>query len=138
MNKSDYINKLDTIKMKSYLEQLMKDSKLKFKGSTTATNSRNNIKHISSNRQMNNQVNFVLIPNNTNNMNDENNEMSEYVGLSSFDKSIKYLLKDLVSVKRTNSIFSNMNEKKWFTFANKVWESIKKSPIISEYYRLMT
>jgi hypothetical protein len=121
-------------KMKSYMEQLMKDSKLKFKGSTLNTNSRNNIKHISSNKQMSNQINFVLIPNNGGNNQNEN----DYIGSSSFDKSIKCLLKDLLSVKRTNTLFNNMNEKKWFTFANKVWDSIKKSPMISEYYRLMT
>lgn len=52
---------------------------------------------------------------------------------------MKALSKELLSIK-VNAGESGcvLTEKKWFVYANRVWDTIKKSSFISEYSRLMT
>lgn len=143
LNKSNQINKLELSRMKSYIESIMKDSKLIYKGSISSSASNLIIDFKKRNCQKstndsNDEINFVQILNIKNKSNIGENKMFEtYSGESKIEKSIKYLLRDILSVRRTTQIFQ-LNEKRWFNYAGKVWEAIKRSPLISEYYRLMT
>ena len=68
-------------------------------------------------------------------------EVKEFDGMLSSERSAKGLLKELLSIKKASQPSANgqvFSEKKWFVYANKVWDTIKKSPFISEYSRLMT
>ncbi|CAF0985675.1 unnamed protein product [Brachionus calyciflorus] len=98
LNKCNYLSRVDLINMKRVFANLMKDSKLLYKGDI--------------------------------------GEMKEFNGLSNMDKSIKNLLKELLSIRKPSQ--TGFTEKKWFYYAGKVWETIKKSSLISEYSRLMT
>ena len=128
------------LKMKSTIENLMKGSKLIYKNSLREFNwfgINTSTKKSSSKEYKNKQsdsVNFVLIPkvkqktnyiNGFLNDNEEDEEvMGAFNGLPSLEKSAKYLIRELVSVKRnvssqaSSSVLNNVSgahvtEKRW-------------------------
>jgi hypothetical protein len=79
------------------------------------------------------------------------------------DRCVRNLLHELLTIKRAHASFTTgpslttqhqqqqlgmgmaslaggqfISEKRWFSYAAKVWETIRKSPLIAEYNRLMT
>lgn len=153
LNKSDYLNKLDLSKMKNVLAYLMKDSKLIYKGSINDINQSTPGSFLLNSKQKRRRaqgddsenINFVVLPK----LNQADQEINNFNGLPSMDRVIKNLLRELLAVKRSKSCFigtqssanqtgQNLSEKRWFTYANKVWDTIRKSTLISEYNRLMT
>lgn len=149
LNKIEYLNKLDLIKMKSIVDQLLHDSKLIYKGSLNNLDTSNGLNLISKQRRgtdKSSSVNLAFIPK----VSEPRQTISEFDGLASLTKSVKCLLRELLSVRRGQSMVNHLNntnsnvnnlqfsEKRWFAYANKVWETIRKSQLIGEYNRLMT
>lgn len=156
LNKCEYVSRVDLIKMKSVFGSLMKDSKLNYKGLIGAdANSNPSMLSKAKKSQRNaDELNFVVLPSFKNKNEHNLGEMREFNGMPSMERSIKTLVKDLLSVKRASvsqqSLLSSsttgtqnqpsavFSEKKWFAYTQKVWDTIKKSSFISEYSRLMT
>ena len=81
-----------------------------------------------------------------------------FSGMPSFERSVTTFTNQILGIKRTgqanvpnngqqtaassgngsNLFGPNFTEKKWFAFANKMWDLIKKSTALNEYNRLMT
>lgn len=135
LNKSGFNNKLDTFKMKTTIDNLMKDSKLSYKNSINelswfATQKNRGNKQNTENID---SVNFVVMPK----LKPKNGLDSEsFNGLPSVETSAKWLTRELLGV--TRNLNSNVTEKRWFSYANKIWDAIRKSQLINEYNRLMT
>lgn len=148
LNKIEYMNKNDTVKMKACIDSLLNDSSFIYKGSI---NDLNSLQITSSKQRRNQNVNFVLVPK-VESIKHTNQQVTEYDGLPSLNRCVKHLLREILSVKRSQSVINPLNnlnsanpnsnlvfsEKRWFTYANKVWETIRKSQLIGEYNRLMT
>ena len=166
LNKSEYVNRLEMSKMKSILHTLLRESKmLTYKGSFSSPDILSNL--YSSRRQTSTStkrtrqsttdesenVNFLCIPKFISKKTELSDEI-EFRGMPSSNKCIKSLLKEILAMKRTNCMFMSgsgqtsglttpnrdqiLTEKRWFMFASKVWEAIRKSSLIAEYNRLMT
>jgi hypothetical protein len=117
LNKSEFVNKLDMLKMKSTIENLMKGSKLIYKNSlrefnwfTTNTITRNIYGTNNFKNKLSDSVNFVVIPkvkqkNNTNNavFLDQEEMDGTVKGSHSLETSAKYLVRELLGVKRNMS-----------------------------------
>ena len=69
--------------------------------------------------------------------------------MPSFERSVNTFTNQILAIKRhtgqsastvvsSNLFGPNFTEKKWFAFANKMWDLIRKSASINEYNRLMT
>ena len=139
---------VDTVKMKACIDSLLNDSSFIYKGSI---NDLNSLQITSSKQRRNQNVNFVLVPK-VESIKHTNQQVTEYDGLPSLNRCVKHLLREILSVKRSQSVINPLNnlnsanpnsnlvfsEKRWFTYANKVWETIRKSQLIGEYNRLMT
>jgi hypothetical protein len=168
LNKIEYINKNDIAMMKSSIDSVLKNSKLIYKGSMNGLNGLQMISRPTQRRNHTNEqqqpgqiVNFVLVPK----AEKSRQSIAEFDGLPSLDRCIKYLLREILAVKRTQSAVNPLNilngsttttttttttstssslnnlvfsEKRWFSYANKVWDTIRKSQLIGEYNRLMT
>lgn len=144
LNKSESLNKLDLSNMKNCLNTCLKDSKLAYKGSIQDQAQSSSFLLNTRQRRRNTNdwdtVNLICLPK------FENENSLEFSGLPRVDRSVKNLLRDVLAVKRSNCSFiggpshsgQNMSEKRWFSYANKVWDTIKKSALMSEYNRLMT
>lgn len=121
LNKAEYINKTDTTKMKSCIDKLLQDSKLIYKGSISEINGSQLT--LKAPRQRNNNqssqtanVNFVFVPkaekSTKHSSSASNVSVTEYDGLSSLNRCIKHLLREILSVKRSQSTMnplSNVN-----------------------------
>jgi hypothetical protein len=145
LNKSGFVSKLDTFKMKTTIDNLMKDSKLSYKSSLSEFNAwsaaatrrdRNraltqNSVNKSKEEKSVDSVNFVVMPRFGRFCDSES-----FNGLPSVETSAKFLTRQLLGMSR--NLNSNVTEKRWFSYANKIWEAIRKSQLINEYNRLMT
>jgi hypothetical protein len=152
--------------MKNSIKNLMKDSKLNYKGSISDDFSSKkssslfltSSKNLISEHEHIENVNFALLPKINESSSTTSSNLIQYKGISSMDHVIKKLLHEVLSVKRARSSFTSgpintttaqqqqfntlgsqfISEKRWFAYANKIWEKIRKSPLIGEYNRLMT
>ena len=147
------------------MENKLINLKLIYKGSMNGLNGLQMISRPTQRRNHTNEqqnpgqnVNFVLVPK----AERSRQSIAEFDGLPSLDRCIKYLLREILAVKRTQSAINPLNilngstttttttstssslnnlvfsEKRWFSYANKVWDTIRKSQLIGEYNRLMT
>lgn len=134
LNKIEYLNKLELDKMKSVIDQILSGSKLIYKSKFVNFDS-NGLNLINKSKQDKSSVNFALLPKAI-----KSKDLSEYDGLSSLNKSVKCFLRNLLSLKQNGNANNNLKftEKRWFAYANKVWETIRKSQLINEYNRLLT
>lgn len=135
LNKSEFVCKKDVDDMKKCVDRILRDFKLQYKGSICEFNS-----HLGQKKRINeDNVNFVLLPR-ADCQRKDGIAMSEFNGVASFEKSIRYLQREILGVRRhhfTNNP-STFTEKKWFAYAGKMWKLIQKSTLIGEYNRLMT
>jgi len=155
LNKSEHISKNDTTKIKVCIDNLMKDSKLIYKGSIADMNLDLQLTRVKRPQRLKTEsgnVNLVVLPKAQRNKTEGSS--AEFIGMPSLDRCVKFLTKAILTIKRNHH--SNINsfnqtnnpngaasssgftEKKWFAYANKVWDSIRKSSLITEYNRLMT
>ena len=98
--------------MKSCIDKLLHDSKLVYKGSINEINGlhlTSKIQRRNNNNQTNN-VNFVFVPKaEKSSKHAQNASVTEYDGLSSLDRCIKHLLREILSVKRSQSTMNPLN-----------------------------
>jgi hypothetical protein len=128
--------------MKTCIGRIMGDSKLNYKNSITELSN-----HLNNNLMMkktkpisaascehsnsSSAINFVFLPGL--NLNEDARN-----GLPSYKRCIDHLTRQLLGVKRANNLLIHNTEKKWFAYAQKMWENIRKSQLFNEYNRLMT
>ena len=111
LNKTEYISKHEVDNMKTCVAHLMKDSKITHTGSFSEFRN-----HLSRKRTLNNEnTNFLLLPKADGYMHDwHNNSLPLYNGMPGLEKSIKYLQREILGVKRsTYTSGSVFTENKW-------------------------
>lgn len=131
-------NKVDINKMKSCVGRIMGDSKLNYKNSISEMGNHlnNNVTKktktsSAENSSASSAINLVFLPDLKLNEDARN-------GLPSYKRCIDHLTRQLMAVKRANNLLIQNTEKKWFAYAQKMWENIRKSQLFNEYNRLMT
>jgi len=151
LNKSENLSECDLVKMRYCIADLMRDSKLVYKNSirnlSASSQLIQNRKRTARTKHSDSEaVNFIVIP-----KVDKRKEGSgEFIGMPSLERSVKHFTREILSIKRAQSQSSNsathsvatlqtgFTERKWLAYANKVWDSIRKSSLMNEYNRLMT
>ncbi|GFS12485.1 protein SMG9-like [Elysia marginata] len=64
--------------------------------------------------------------------------LPEYRGCPSFKSILAYCRSQILSAPRSPMTHSTLSEKNWYHFAARMWESVKKSPLLMEYNRLLS
>jgi len=62
----------------------------------------------------------------------------EYRGYPSFNTLLNFYRAQVMSAQRTSLTPSTLSEKNWYHFAARMWETVKKSPLLAEYNRLLS
>ncbi|XP_013388010.1 protein SMG9 [Lingula anatina] len=122
--------------MQKILSKALQHSKLRCKGSLSMTSSNMFPGHSQGQRS---EVNLYLLPSMQGTKEQGNilTLLPEYRGYPSFELLMKTLRNQLLSMSRSLITNVTISEKYWFHYANKAWESIKKSQFLSEYNRLL-
>eukprot|EP00112_Aurelia_sp_Birch-Aquarium-sp1_P009574 Seg2092.3 transcript_id=Seg2092.3/GoldUCD/mRNA.D3Y31 product="Protein SMG9" protein_id=Seg2092.3/GoldUCD/D3Y31 len=63
---------------------------------------------------------------------------STYSGHPSFLSLVSSLRSQLLSMPRQHLTHHSLTERSWFHYAARTWDAVKKSPLLSEYQRLLT
>lgn len=64
--------------------------------------------------------------------------LPEYRGYPSFKSILSYCRYQILSAPRSPMTHSTLSEKNWYHFTARMWESVKKSPLLMEYNRLLS
>ena len=64
--------------------------------------------------------------------------LPEYRGYPSFKSILSYCRSQILSAPRSPITHSALSEKNWYHFTARMWESVKKSPLLMEYNRLLS
>ncbi|KAK3801740.1 hypothetical protein RRG08_033923 [Elysia crispata] len=64
--------------------------------------------------------------------------LPEYRGYPSFKSILAYCRSQILSAPRSPMTHSALSEKNWYHFTARMWESVKKSPLLMEYNRLLS
>lgn len=138
--------------MRKCLKSLTKDSKFIYQGSLSSSIRSKQSGNSNSRGGADSDFNLVVMPKYTTLRSDVDDLTKELFFVdfykneaNTFDESATQFVNDILSLKsgsRSNAsgnLFNaSLTEKKWFTYANKMWDLIRKSSSISEYNRLMT
>ncbi|XP_005101255.1 protein SMG9-like [Aplysia californica] len=64
--------------------------------------------------------------------------LPDYRGYPSFNTLLAFYRAQVLSAHRSPVTPSTLTEKNWYHFAARMWESVKKSPLLAEYNRLLS
>ncbi|CAL1532773.1 unnamed protein product [Lymnaea stagnalis] len=64
--------------------------------------------------------------------------LPDYRGYPSFNTVLTHFRSQILSAPRSPMTHTTLTEKNWYHFAARIWESVKKSPLLAEYNRLLS
>ncbi|XP_059141163.1 nonsense-mediated mRNA decay factor SMG9-like [Physella acuta] len=131
--------------MQQVFDKLFLSSKLKIHGGINMTNDSMNEAVIQqlpgTEEQAASDVNLLLIPV----MEFYKSEpewlqttLPEYRGYPSFNTILSFFRSQILSAPRSPMTHATLTEKNWYHFAARMWDSVKKSPLLAEYNRLLS
>ncbi|GFN77480.1 protein smg9-like [Plakobranchus ocellatus] len=131
--------------MQKVLHQVFSNSKLKIRSGINMTNEYGNEPIIhrmpGSENDPAANVNLLLIPTMEFYKSEPEfleSSLPEYRGYPSFNSLLSYYRAQILSAPRSPITHSTLSEKNWYHFSARMWESVRKSPLLAEYNRLLS
>lgn len=125
--------------MQQSLLKVFESSDLKLTGSVTMANGK--ILPGLNSKSVDTDVNLYLLPVMDSQRSDTQDTiltlLPEYRGYPSFATIINRLRQQIYSMHKSPLTQSSLSEKNWFHYAARIWDSVKKSQLMSEYNRLL-
>lgn len=124
--------------MQTTLSKVFSNSKLKYTGSVTLANG--DLLPGLNPRTVPSNINLYLLPYMDNQKTEGDSILTflpEYRGYPSFSRLLQSLRNQVFASQRCLLTHTILSEKNWFHYAARTWDAVKKSPLMSEYNRLL-